>query len=598
MAEETDFNDVLENIFLSENIQCQKSYEEGYKIGCESGNPEGYHLGYHKGAELGRELGYYLGIVSHHLENSASNYSEKIVKQLEKVKDLIDTFPRTNSEEDDILGLAENIRFLSKHLNLLAKYKMNTIGQLHQKLDSTIKFLTPLLPLANCHMVEFFTENHWEKLIPYDLRKYLNDSDMNDVVDQFWRNANGDMVDNNPLSKWIHNTKSHCVILNNNYCISTDQLQELIKSWGGTVKPQVQITEFMTSKKSYEVQTMSNLIASLNSACGATHCVEAGGGKGNLPIALTLYYNMKSLTVDCDQKTIENAEKRVKIIQKQWHAIAKRIQNGSLENISRNINSNIHRFASTFITKDTNFAEIIKQKFPEDSDTDVKLLLTGLHTCGNLGPDSLRIFASQPWTAAVFNVPCCYHHLNESVDDQLYDVFQQYGGDGGCGFPMSEWLRGFNLGRNARMLAAQSIDRVVQQRQLPDTSLLYRALLQVIIKTHLPDLPLSEGKLKGISSKCQNFNDYFKMADDLLKLNMYEIIPETYLTDIQKNMNCQWKKIVIFYLLRLCLAQVIESVILLDRLLFLFENGFEKVYLVKLFDPVLSPRCHSIVAVR
>lgn len=118
------------------------------------------------------------------------------------------------------------------------------------------------------------------------------------------------------------------------------------------------------------------------------------------------------------------------------------------------------------------------------------------------------------------------------------------------------------------------------------------------MKKHLPHLPVKEGKLKGISSKCQNFNDYFKMADSLLNLDLYDNLPDTYLSDLRINMDCQWKKIVLFYLVRLCLAQVIESVILLDRLLYLFENGFEKCYIVKLFDPVLSPRCHSIVAIR
>lgn len=88
------------------------------------------------------------------------------------------------------------------------------------------------------------------------------------------------------------------------------------------------------------------------------------------------------------------------------------------------------------------------------------------------------------------------------------------------------------------------------------------------------------------------------MADEILKLELYDSLPDSYFTDIQRNLDCQWKKLVIFYLLRLCLAQVIESLILLDRLMFLFENGFDKCYLVKLFDPVLSPRCHSIVAVR
>ncbi|XP_046967736.1 protein LTO1 homolog [Vanessa cardui] len=124
MADKTDFNDVLENIFLSENTQCELSYEEGYKVGSEAGNPEGYHLGYHRGAELGRELGHYLSIVSFHIENKDkpdAQYSEKIVKQLEKVKELIDTFPRENSEDQDILGLAETIRAQYKKACALLK---------------------------------------------------------------------------------------------------------------------------------------------------------------------------------------------------------------------------------------------------------------------------------------------------------------------------------------------------------------------------------------------------------------------------------------------------------------------------------------------
>ncbi|CAG9788270.1 unnamed protein product [Diatraea saccharalis] len=163
---------------------------------------------------------------------------------------------------------------------------------------------------------------------------------------------------------------------------------------------------------------------------------------------------------------------------------------------------------------------------------------------------------------------------------------------------MSEYLRGFNLGRNARMLAAQSFDRVVHSKQIPSRSLLYRALLQVIIKKHSPDFPLADGKLKRITAKCQTFEQYFKMADAILNLELFDRLPSEYLHDLCNDIDVQWKRIVLFYLLRLCLAQVVESVILLDRLLYLFENGFKNVYLVKLFDPVLSPRCHGLVALR
>ncbi|XP_049875267.1 protein LTO1 homolog [Pectinophora gossypiella] len=110
---DADFNDVLDNIFLREETQHKESYEEGFKSGSSAGNPEGYHLGYHRGAELGRELGYYYGIVTHNIEankKSEAKLSEKIISQLSKVKELIDSYPRENSEDQDILGMAETIR--------------------------------------------------------------------------------------------------------------------------------------------------------------------------------------------------------------------------------------------------------------------------------------------------------------------------------------------------------------------------------------------------------------------------------------------------------------------------------------------------------
>lgn len=57
--------------------------------------------------------GYCLGIVTYHInlnEESDTKYSEKLMTQLTKVKELIEKFPRTNSEDHDILGMAETVR--------------------------------------------------------------------------------------------------------------------------------------------------------------------------------------------------------------------------------------------------------------------------------------------------------------------------------------------------------------------------------------------------------------------------------------------------------------------------------------------------------
>lgn len=129
MAEEKDFNDIVEDIFLSEQREHKSNYDQGFKIGTEKGNPEGYHLGYHRGAELGRELGYYLGIISHHInlnEELDVKYSDKVIKQLARVKELIDTFPRTNSEDHDTLGMAETIR--AQYRKACALLKISSIN--------------------------------------------------------------------------------------------------------------------------------------------------------------------------------------------------------------------------------------------------------------------------------------------------------------------------------------------------------------------------------------------------------------------------------------------------------------------------------------
>ncbi|RVE46596.1 hypothetical protein evm_008729 [Chilo suppressalis] len=254
MAEDKDFNDVLDDIFMSEEAAYKESYDEGYKAGTLAGNPEGYHLGYHKGAELGRELGYYLGIVSKYIEACEKQditHSDKIINQLLKVKTLIDSFPRDNSEEHDILGLLEAI--LKEKQKSMAKEL--TISRIQQHIDSIISYLNPLMPLANCHMVEFFTQSHWERLIPPSLRITLDKWSINEAVDKFWNSAEYKPDVNCELDKWIQTSKTNYLSLNNEYCISKEQLQNHIKKWGGNITTEIKIMEFMNSKKSYELLT-------------------------------------------------------------------------------------------------------------------------------------------------------------------------------------------------------------------------------------------------------------------------------------------------------------------------------------------------------
>ena len=52
-----------------------------------------------------------------------------------------------------------------------------------------------------------------------------------------------------------------------------------------------------------------------------------------------------------------------------------------------------------------------------------------------------------------------------------------------------------------------------------------------------------------------------------------------------------------FYQLRALFGPLIEGLILLDRLSYVLEQDCtSQAFVVKLFDPVISPRCYAIVA--
>lgn len=62
----------------------------------------------------------------------------------------------------------------------------STITKVRHHIDTITKYLTPLLPIANCHMVEFLTLNHWEKLLPVSLKDSLNVEDLDDSLNNYW----------------------------------------------------------------------------------------------------------------------------------------------------------------------------------------------------------------------------------------------------------------------------------------------------------------------------------------------------------------------------------------------------------------------------
>nr|XP_020768977.1 methyltransferase-like protein 25 isoform X1 [Odocoileus virginianus texanus]XP_020768978.1 methyltransferase-like protein 25 isoform X1 [Odocoileus virginianus texanus] len=248
--------------------------------------------------------------------------------------------------------------------------------------------------------------------------------------------------------------------------------------------------------------------------------------------------------------------------------------------------SNIYSPLTSIITADSELHDIIKDL--EDC------LMVGLHTCGDLAPNTLRIFTSKSEVKGVCSVGCCYHLLSEEFENPHKEYTQER-----RGFPMCHYLKEerWCCGRNARMSACLALERVTVGQGLPTESLFYRAILQDIIK-ECYGITKCDRHVGKIYSKSSSFPDYVRKS--LKKLGLDESkLPEKIIMDYYEKYKPRMNELEAFNMLKVVLAPCIETLILLDRLCYLKEQDhIVWSALVRLFDPVKSPRCYAIIALK
>ncbi|KAM7294379.1 protein RRNAD1 [Ixodes scapularis] len=160
------------------------------------------------------------------------------------------------------------------------------------------------------------------------------------------------------------------------------------------------------------------------------------------------------------------------------------------------------------------------------------------------------------------------------------------------GYPMSRHI--LSLGERARLsyqareVACHALEAYLS-RLREEPSLLkihcYRALLETVIVRNYADLKHSGlGSVKRAAA--MTFAEYARKA---LRKFPLPISEEDLNAPELESLLKEWKRVVLFYSLRLLLAPVVESLVLTDRALYLSEHGISSC-LVPLFDPNLSPR--------
>lgn len=483
----------------------------------------------------------------------------------------------------------------------------STILKLQNNIDTIIEFLEPR-EFINCHMVSYLCDDLWTKFIPENIRQEIQrKEDVDTAIEVFFnqQDANPAMIQKHQhLYNHIQRTKTfYLENLGDKLFITTDELLDLFKEMNipHTMGLNLSIREFMKEKKNHEVEIISRTVAALANARGKSHfIVDVGDGKGYFSSRLNLEFKLKVLGIDGNQKNTMEAVKRNHQLSKKWKAlVTKEAKKKNLDPVDIAVDplhNDQYKTTSKMIFAGTDLKKLVKDTFPDEDTSDI--CLVGLHTCGNLSPNSLKQFVRNDEFKVLCNVGCCYHLLFEEFEDDFFnDEVREMDEHDEPGFPMSNYLRNqkYKLGRNARMLAAQCLERVIANKNMPDESLFYRALFEKILREKWStDDPAKAVKLGRI--KFKNFEDYLRKGCKKFGIDM-DLTSEE-IENLMQEHEFDRRLINLNYFIRLLTAKVIETLILFDRYLYLLEHGIDNVFLVKIFDPVISPRNYSLIAIK
>jgi hypothetical protein len=241
------------------------------------------------------------------------------------------------------------------------------------------------------------------------------------------------------------------------------------------------------------------------------------------------------------------------------------------------------------------------------------LLLTSLHSCGNLVHHALAAFRNTPAVRAVALIGCCYNLMTEKHGATFKPPYLRNphprlvktstAGDA-QGFPISALLtkQDIKLNITARSMACQAPTNWTAetcadffQRHF------YRALLQRIFLDRgmvdpLSDEPIIIGSLR--KGSFDSFSAYVRAATKKLGWANRVTVTEQ---DAKEYIARFWdrkKELAVVWSLMAFSASVVESIIVVDRWLFLREMGCKQAWVEAAFEYAESPRNFVVVGVR
>ncbi len=203
-------------------------------------------------------------------------------------------------------------------------------------------------------------------------------------------------------------------------------------------------------------------------------------------------------------------------------------------------------------------------------------LLIGLHSCGDLSTDLIDLFISSQ-KGSLLNYGCCYHKLSE---DSLH-------------LSACAKEKTFNLTSVALNLAAKCYKKItIQDVEKRKKVKRFRYALHLLNSSLLSEEFRAVGN--GLKADYEtDFSEYInKFAPELFAMKKREELNAFFKsTEVQNKI----EDLLALGLIRVQIGRLIELYIILDRALYLKENGLD-IELRETFDPILSPRNIALYA--
>lgn len=342
----------------------------------------------------------------------------------------------------------------------------------------------------------------------------------------------------------------------------------------------------LTAKKQHEVTYMSSYIHHLATKNSIQHVVDVGCGLGYLDHVLAHVYGYQILGIECSEAFAHKAEVR-----------------GSNLGQLLNNQSTGHLFTCALKLKEsTESCQQFQLAVASYLTPSLQpLMMIGLHCCGDLTPTMLRFFLQLDSVQTLICASCCYHKMEYNDSKQRFTNFPLSQAAQTALASASGGMSQKHLNIYAMRLAAQETRsrwflQTAEEQNFHTKNVAFRGLLQILLEQH---------GIKHAKHGCRVTRKAdFATADSYINavLSKLQITSDTQVQKLRTEFLslCEQNRKYFGFIepitsLQVLLQPVLESLIHLDRLAFLQEQG-TKADLVPIFDENISPRNFVLVA--